>query len=149
MSVGGGFSWLISLSVILKIFLEFILWFSGQGTISKLLKMTDEEDELAYSVSPGGAPHEPLAAAATSDSRPAWMQQLLDAASRWLQLLPQVLGFYRLDRYRDKFRIFRVWPCCAALWTTCAIRCIDFSNAKSTPGRDCWPKFARTCRTWC
>lgn len=61
-----------------------IFEFLGQSTISKLLKMTDEDEELAYS-GPGAAELTP------SDARPMWMRQLFEASSHWLKLLPTVI----------------------------------------------------------
>ncbi len=56
--------------------------------MAKLLKMTDEEEELAYS--PGTADLAP-----GKDARPLWMKQLHEASLHWLKLIPTVLIFIK------------------------------------------------------
>uniref|UniRef100_A0A915HKX7 Dynein heavy chain, cytoplasmic n=1 Tax=Romanomermis culicivorax TaxID=13658 RepID=A0A915HKX7_ROMCU len=63
---------------------------SGQGTVGKLLKMTDDDEELAYAAGTPG-----VAELAAADSRPLWMKQLFDASALWLKLLPQNLPTLR------------------------------------------------------
>ncbi|VDP01524.1 unnamed protein product [Soboliphyme baturini] len=51
----------------------------GQTMVRKLLKLSDQDDELAYN---------PKATELTSTDRPQWMSQIRDVAEGWLKLFP-------------------------------------------------------------
>ncbi len=64
----------------------------GGEMISKLLKMQllEDDDELAYTPTPGSENQDAQREARDADGRPAWMRTLHNSLSTWLQMVPKV-----------------------------------------------------------